>query len=43
MERSKMATKERSNDGLLLPIQNTVKNIIWYNFTRYEKNTMKFN
>ena len=25
MERSKMATKERSPDGLSLPIQNTVK------------------
>ena len=34
MERSKMATKERSPDGLSLPIQNTILiNTICYNFT----------
>ena len=38
MERSKACTKEKSPDGLSLPVQNKIIiNIIWYYFTRYEK------
>ena len=51
MERSKAGTKERRFDGLSLPNQNTLINIIWYYFTRYgkvheiqlTKNKMDFN
>ena len=43
MKRSKAGTKERSLDGLSLPNQAILINIIWYYFTRYEKSTMKFN
>ena len=36
--------KERSPDSLSLPNENTMLiNIKWYYFTRYGKNTMKFN
>ena len=36
--------KVRSPDSLSLPNQNTILiNIKWYYFTRYGKNTMKFN
>ena len=44
MERGKAGTKEKSPDGLSLPIQNTILvNTIWHYYTRYGKNTMKFN
>ena len=42
--KSKEGTKERSHDSLSLPNQNTILiNIKWYYFTRYGKDTMKFN
>ena len=44
MEKSKAVSKERSPDSLSLPNQNTILiNIKWYYFTKYGKNTMKFN
>ena len=51
MEISKAFTKERSPDGLPLPNQNTLINIIWYYFTIWKKyneiqlpkNKMEFN
>ena len=42
MERSDAGTKERSPEGLSGPNQNTILiNIIWYNFKRYGKSTVK--
>ena len=37
MERSKAGTEERSPDGLSLPNQNTIRNIIWLYFIRNGK------
>ena len=43
-KKSTAGTNKRSPDGLSLPNQNTILiNIKWYYFTRYGKNTMKFN
>ena len=44
MEKSTAGTNKRSPDGLSHPSRNTIIiNIIWYNFTRNGKRTMKFN